>query len=272
MAKLGRYGFEPSFELKFFLGIASTLLIVWVFAAYLSNGDIQATTNIVQALTIFGGGSFALFRYIKHRNDEVDLKVLNEVYAPLYAFIVKNDTLCYVIHSDQVDKYMPFLNVSHRKTTTNFNINNGECNFSQKEGERKPANGMSIEADLLSVSEKVNIGLAPYELVTLLNMYKTVCFLTKDLKHKSKQLPSLVYSNEQEARRWVFRHRVELALRKSIIKGYIKYSKKVEENYSNQNLFELSNEWLLIKKHDSKDRDAFLERFKNFASIDHGKK
>ena len=247
-----------SLELKIFFGGAAVLLIIWTVVTYLCNGSVQETASVVQTLAIFLGGLFALFRYIKHRDDEVTLKVLNEVYAPLYAFIVRNDTFCYV-----AGKHMPFLSVSLRETKMNYNSKTGE--FSQEKGQRIPVEGMSIEKDLLAVCDNVNFGLAPYELVTLLNMYKVVYLSTKDFNHNSEQVPGLICSNMREERRWLLRHRVELALRKSIIEGYIKYSKKTGPFGNDQELFKIINERIEITEHDPKDKEALLEEFKKFS-------
>ena len=45
--------------------------------------------SVVTMLSVLVGGGFALYKYIQARNYEVNLKILNEVYLPLYSYLVK---------------------------------------------------------------------------------------------------------------------------------------------------------------------------------------
>lgn len=253
-----------------------TGVIVWVsyqltdLLNYMSannNADIiQAITAVVQTVLIVVGGAGALYKYVKHVREEIAFKVLSEVYAPLYAFIVRNDTFSYVANADQIEKYMPFMHISRRNVTTTYDAITK--NISQELSEPSPVDGGSIDDDFLIVCKNVNIGLAPYELLTLMNMYKTTYLLTKDYNHNPEQVPGWICSSAKVERAWVLRYRIELYLRKAIVDGYCRYSQKTNKTKKKHELFELSEGWLRISNHDPKDKNALLEKFKQYSNTD----
>ena len=185
---------------------------------------------IISCFCLVIGGAFALYKYISSKNYDINLRILNEVYVPLYAYLVKQETFRYIAFEDTNSyKDSPILEISsstHKKILS-------EAGFSLTE-ETKTVCGCSKEA-FDTISDLTNLGLASPELVTLLNMYKILNYLTSGNQNTKERSKALILQNK-----------VELSLRKEIIKGYQYYHKKLKLKNSSSDIYKLSDEQIHI--------------------------
>lgn len=127
---------------------------------------------IIQVLVVVGGAIAAIYKYYSVKNREINEKMLNEVYAPLYQYFVKQQLYCYIHELTPDYNEGPILEITLKKSTTTF-------------GEAKSQISYQTVLDLnrsefLKVLNSVNIGLASKELFTLLNMYKVVVYIEEN--------------------------------------------------------------------------------------------
>lgn len=170
---------------------------------------------IIQTLVIFGGAVAGLYKYYSVKNKEINEKMLNEVYAPLYQYFVKQEFFCYITKMQRNYKESPILELTSEKR--NEKISFGENPQYTISISSEPILGLN-RSEFLKVLESVNIGLASKELFTLLNMYKVLIYMEATAEKTSdRYLDSAIMKVD-----------VEKALREEIIKGYVHYHKRLK--------------------------------------------
>lgn len=180
---------------------------------------IEYVSPIIQLLVIIGGAALGLYKYYKTKNIEVYEKLLSEVYAPLYQYLVKQELFRKIMMPDLAYKETPILEFINVKTSSNETIKEAVLGLSRTE--------------LLKVLDSINIGLAPKELYTLLSMYKVLVYIESISSNKSDNILSVS----------IMKVDVENKLRKEIISGYKKYHKKLGVNAGADNdFFSLSDD------------------------------
>jgi len=158
---------------------------------------------IIQVLIILLGAGAGIWKYYGTKNKEINEKIINEVYAPLYQYLVKQE-LYRKIHKMIGDyKKSPILQI----TTTETTIRGSEIIEKSV-----PSCGLNRQ-EIIKIKESVNIGLASQEILTLLNMYEVVVQMEENYGGNTKEYTEAT----------ILKIEIENALRKEVISGYKKY-------------------------------------------------
>lgn len=135
----------------------------------------------------------AVYKYFKEKNRDLNEKILKEVYAPLYQYIIQQEYIRKCIPDLTTDKY-PIISISKRKA------HSGSDSSEVQEVLRRN--------DLLAVKKSINFGLVPQDLLVLLNVYEIA-------DNNINQISDEEYLQ------------IEMRLRTEIIEGYLKYRNKL---------------------------------------------
>lgn len=144
---------------------------------------------VVLVITSFA----AVYKYFKEKNRDLNEKILKEVYAPLFQYIIQQEYVRQFIPNLSIDEY-PIISVTKKKT----HIGSETIEFQD----------VLRRNDLLTVKKSINFGLAPQDLLVLLNVYEIV---DSDINRVS----------DDEY------FKIEMRLRTEIIEGYLKYRNKL---------------------------------------------
>lgn len=191
---------------------------------------------IIATMAIVVGGCFALYKYISAKNYDINLKILNEVYVPLYEYLVKQETFRYIACPNVSISDAPILEIKSTRI---------QQKFSEK--------GYSIEQitetvcgctrdTLLEINKNTNMGLASTELLSLLSSYEVLIHIT-----------SGNVDTTEKAKATLLQQEVELALRKEIIAGYNYYHKKLKLHNSKSQIFKTTNDQIYFSTQFSSD-------------------
>lgn len=192
---------------------------------------VQYVLPIFSMLVVIIGGIWTIYTYIKGKNREINEKILGEVYAPMYQFFVKNDSLTDLADENVNYKEVPLL--SWEKELAKESISGDEY---KKFTETVPILNLSRN-DFINMMDRVNIGLAPQELITLFNIYKSTNFVADDIGE-----------GEKSQRADDYRIKIEYAIRKQAYKGYIKCCKKLGISVvKNNDLFCVKSDCIQLK-------------------------
>lgn len=151
---------------------------------------------VVLVTTAIGG----LWKYYREKNRDFNERVLTEVYAPLYQYIVKQEFFRMKKNNEvNLNDYPLFQITKEKKITKNMFSKNPEV-ICEKE------DVINLK-ELEKVVETINFGLVPHDLFVLLNIYnmRDTCDL----------------SPEEIAE-------IGKRIRENIIKGYEKYRKSLD--------------------------------------------
>jgi hypothetical protein len=182
--------------------------------------------SFVSLIVVIIGAFAGLYKYFKEKNREIYEKLLSEVYAPLFQYFVKQEFFREINRNGITTDYKatPVFEVTSRTTKTTWS----DGKVSQTNSDPIPVLELNREV-FLSVLDSINIGLAPKNLLTLLNMYKVTVYISKgNDKISEPYLKSAILQVE-----------IENKLRKEIISGYKKYHKKLGLN-SGESLDEIT--------------------------------
>lgn len=180
---------------------------------------------IISTIAIVIGGGFALYKYRTSKNYDINLKILTEVYLPLYAYLVKQETFRFIACPETSWEEAPILEIKSTKTKQTWS--NQGVKF---EKDTAVVCGC-VRDSLLEVCESTNLGLASTELVTLLNSYKVLIHIT-----------SGNINSKEKAKAAIMQEKIEIALRKEILRGYNHYHKKLKLQASNSDIYSVSKE------------------------------
>lgn len=162
---------------------------------------------IVGSIILIGTAFAGVFKYYREKKRIYAEKMLTEVYAPLYMYLVKQEYLRQKDFPELTPEDVPLFSAETTKRTMTQPISeNGK--FEQKVKYKK-SSIISLE-DFYKVQDQIDFGLVPHNLLVLLSICKIKESNENDL------------SNEQRA--------MERALKKEIIEGYLKYKRIMGEN------------------------------------------
>ena len=178
---------------------------------------------IISTIALVVGGWFALYKYRASKNYDINLKILTEVYLPLYTYLVKQETFRFIACPEISWEEVPILEIKSTKTKQTWS-----------------EQGMKVEKttaavcgctrdDLIKLCDSANLGLASPELVTLLNSYKVLIHIT-----------SGSINSREKAKAVLMQEKLEIALRKEILKGYNYYHKKLKLQSSHSDIYTVS--------------------------------
>lgn len=156
---------------------------------------------ILSAVILVGSTLAAVIKYYSEKNRDFNEKILNEVYAPLYQYIIKQEYIRHLRPEEMPLNDYPIISLTNEKTTIKNML-------TIKQETIVETTDIMKNTDLLKVSKSVNFGLAPQELLVLLNAYEMANLVQAD-----------VPDDEFNA--------IEQKLRKAIITGYNQYKKKL---------------------------------------------
>lgn len=134
-----------------------------------------------------------VYKYFKEKNRDLNEKILKEVYAPLFQYIIQQEYVRNFVPDLTIDEY-PIISVTKKKTHI------GSDTIEIQEVLRRN--------DLLTVKKSINFGLAPQDLLVLLNVYEIIDSSINNI------------SDEEY-------FKIEMRLRTEIIEGYLKYRNKL---------------------------------------------
>ncbi len=162
---------------------------------------VEYVVPILGAVILVLTSMAAVIKYYREKNRDYYEKILNEVYAPLYQYIIKQEYVRHLKPDEMSIEEYPIISLTNRKTTVkNLFTQNGTIDVEESD--------IIKNTDLLQVKSKLNFGLVPQDLLVLINSYEMANVLQKN-----------VPEDEFKA--------IEVQLRESIIEGYEKYKRKI---------------------------------------------
>lgn len=211
------------------------LLQVYLQNAVAQNGFWDNVVDywipILSVLFVMIGGGWTLCTYIKGKNREINEQILKEVYAPMYQFFVKNDALTDLAEGNVDYKEFPLL--EWKKERTEETVTEGNYKLS-----RKAVTVLELSRKgFIKMLDSVNMGLAPQELITLFNIYKSANFAADETGEGAKSQRA----NE-------YRTQIEYAIREHAYSGYMKYCKELGiEKKTENKLFDVKEDCIKLK-------------------------
>lgn len=193
---------------------------------------VQYIFPIMQALILCGGAVAGIVKYYSSKNKEIYEKILNEVYAPLYQYFVKQELLCFIDEDVRDYHESPVLEVSKRRIVTTLNGDG------VKQSEHSAPILNLDRSEFLKVLDSINIGLASKELYTLLSMYKVLIYCESNY---DKDINPYKRATD-------FKVSVENDLRMEVFTGYQKYHKKLRlQRITKNSYYKLSTDNITFK-------------------------
>ncbi|WP_315122325.1 hypothetical protein [uncultured Clostridium sp.] len=165
-------------------------------------------------------GIFAAKKYFYERNRELYIKRLNEVYAPLYSCLVKQETIRNLYTPDKDIKNFPILTLTFQVKNTKQDLTGGAISKETSE------ENILDRKHLLDIINDTNKGLATPNLLILINAYGILVNLEEKLKEGSEEW-------EKATRKKV---EVEYKLFKEVVNGYENTIKKLKLDYKYRNM------------------------------------
>jgi len=191
---------------------------------------------IIQILVLVGGAIVGIWKYFQSKNREVDEKILNEVYAPLYNYLVKQETYRNICIPGNSYKTDPIIQLKSVISNTSLHYHRDKPAEMEFHKEEKTVLKLSKE-EFLNVLNSVNIGLASQKLFTLLSIYEVIAYISSS-KNKTE---------EQVLKASIIQEDIENRLRQEIFTGYQKYHKKLGlSNGSNGELYRVSEDQIVF--------------------------
>lgn len=191
---------------------------------------------IVQAVGIIGAAIAGFVKYINTKNKEIYEKILNEVYAPLYMRIVKQEYIRKLYLKTTPVEEATILSIT--KTEQRSKIGNTAANLIS-EPETKVSSFIN-KNNFIDVMKGINSGLASQKLLTLMACYESSIYISNESSKESNGY----YENE------IIKEHIELEIYEEIIKGYQYYYKKLgldKNNNNKDNNWEIAKNRLIIK-------------------------
>lgn len=182
-------------------------------------------------LVVIIGGVWTIYTYIKGKNREIDEKVLKEVYAPMFQFFVKNDSLGNLKEVDTDYEKEPIrqwasITTEYKKSKAGIRLIT-RCN---------PILNLS-KSDFLDMFNEINMGVAPQELVALFSIYRATDYIAQNIEVSEEKKRAKAYEVE-----------IEYAIRQHAYEGYMKYCRKLGISRIKKNdLFEIKRDCIRLK-------------------------
>ncbi|GGH17218.1 hypothetical protein GCM10008013_12410 [Paenibacillus segetis] len=202
----------------------------WVWSWDLVIKAIGLVAIVATFITSLVGAS----KYFFEKNRDVHLRRLNEVYAPLYTYLVKQESFRKIMMPDAKIKDFPIITLINVKSTQRLNIKAGEpITFTNSESEEV----LSIldRNNFIKLFDKTNKGLARPKLLLLLNQYEMLIYLEESLPHEKDRDSDGRRDDgyfEDDDPKWILATKekveVENEIFNEIISGYLETLTKLE--------------------------------------------
>lgn len=169
---------------------------------------IDYVSPVLEVTVITFSALLGLYKFYKTKNHETYQNLLNEVYAPLYQYFVKQEFLLDITKKD----------VPNKTVIADFSETTTEIDPITNETSIKKETFLDLQHDnFIKILDSVNSGLVPKELYTLLCLYKVLLHFENN-PEQSKELPKDLTE---------FKNTVEKQLRDEVLLGYQKYHNKL---------------------------------------------
>lgn len=129
----------------------------------------------------------AFFKYKNEKDKELYLKRLNEVYAPLYGFLVRQETIRKLCAPATNIKDFPIFKIVNTKSKVKFNVDEDYKIREENEKVSEKKEQILNNDDLITILDNVNQSLVNPKLLFLLNQYKILLYLEDNIEEKSEQ-------------------------------------------------------------------------------------
>lgn len=162
---------------------------------------VEYAIPIIGTIMLVGSAVAGVVKYWYEKNKNFYERILVEVYAPLYQYIIKQEFFRKDVLDLPLEKY-PIISLTHTKTKETISFTTGET-------KREEEKSQIIDSkELFKVTKSLNFGLVPEDLLILLCEYEMLYKLKR-----SSQAPESIA--------------ILMALRKNVIEGYHKYYQKL---------------------------------------------
>ncbi|WP_461614359.1 hypothetical protein [Clostridium sp. Marseille-QA1073] len=148
----------------------------------LSYGTVIAVIKTILSSGAFVAAIVAGFKYYYEKNREMYIRRLDKVYAPLYSYIVKQETTRYLIKDSVGDKEAdfenkPILTWERKIKKYNENLFTGEIANKQEE-----SSYILDRKYFIKICNDVDKGLMSPKLLNLINAYEILVYLEENLE------------------------------------------------------------------------------------------
>lgn len=215
-----------------------------------SISNIKDIAPVVQALVVLITAGAGYWKYRTSKNKEIYEKRLNEVYAPLYMRLVKQEYVRSISLKHLSIEEAPILSLVERKETRNL-----EGLFSGIASEKEIKETDFLNRTIFnSVMKNVNAGLATQKLLTLIALYESAIYLEDK---------ALTKGTDDYFENAIKKFEIELDLYHEIMRGYQEcYSKlKLDKNEKNENWDIVKNEFILKHIADREKINKFKQEY-----------
>ncbi|MFS0890657.1 hypothetical protein [Peribacillus frigoritolerans] len=172
--------------------------------------DWQLIINLLGVLAVVFSAFAGVFAYNVQKNREFNERRLNEVYAPLYILVCKQEVLRKLYLPNHNIKEFPILTTTKTTTTERLQANSISRSVSEEVG-------FIDRNDFIKTLNETNQGLADSELLRLITEYKILVHMEETLPEESNQWS---LATEEKVL-------VEYSLVKAIVEGYVYTVKKL---------------------------------------------
>lgn len=199
---------------------------------------------ILSSILLVGTAIAGVIKYYDTKNKEIYEMILNDVYAPLYQYFVKQELYSNIHMPNRNYRETPIMEVINVKTTEKFN-NEGMSS----EIEKSFFLNLTRE-EFIRVKNNINIGLASQELLTLLNMYEVLISIESTYdKSGNEYLEATILKVD-----------VENAIRCEVFTGYQKYYEKLKlSKITEVEFWELTDDQIVFKYEIDNQRKEVLK-------------
>lgn len=188
------------------------------------TGVVTYVVPIVGSIILVGSAFAGVKKYYKENKRIYAEKMLTEVYAPLFMYLVKQEYLRERDFSELTPENVPLFSAeTTKRIITEPTIEDGK--FEQKAKYEKE--DIINLKDLFKVQERINFGLVPHNLLVLLSICQIKENTERDLSYEQKI--------------------AERALKKEIIDGYVKYKEIIGENKNDMKYIDFKSDNITVK-------------------------
>lgn len=165
--------------------------------------DMQILASVVATLIT---AIIATLKYFHEKNRTIYERRLNEVYAPLYGFLVAQETCRQMYFPDTPIEEAPILTLEKEVVNTVVDLTNGKMNQSS----RVEQSGIINRKNFIRILDKANNGLARPGLLIAIKQYELMVYLEENIEEHS---PKWEKATEKKVE-------VEYKLFMEIVEGY----------------------------------------------------
>lgn len=188
------------------------------------TGVVTYVVPIVGSIILVGSAFAGVKKYYKENKRIYAEKMLTEVYAPLFMYLVKQEYLRGKDFPELTPEDVPLFSAeTTERTIMPPTTDDGKI---EQKVKYKKEDIISLK-EFYKVQEKVNFGLVPHNLLVLLLICQINENVEKDLSDEQKK--------------------AEKALKKEIIEGYLKYKKNMGEKRGKMKYIDFGYDNITVK-------------------------